>query len=347
MNVSPDFEQILVTATRFLVDDSSPDGLSGRKSLVENRHLGWLVVTNQDNSLLYCTPGALETATFFRSSAKPFQAFPLVEKGFSKQLSTEELAIACASHTGSQRHLELTRSILAKAGLSEAQLQCGPHVPSDPAMQETLRQSGEHPTRAHNNCSGKHAGMLFYCQQAGLDPSLYLNPSHPLQQSILNALRRWGGVDEIPLAIDGCGAPVFYLPLRTMALLYAHLGSTEDFKPLQTAMTSYPAIVGGEGRVDTVLMQVSQGKLLAKVGADGVLCVARGNRGEGLALKLSDGSGEVRDMTLVQILLKLGWLEQEALQDARLSNYLTKTARLNTQNKTVGEYHVHFNPERN
>jgi len=342
MTLSPDYEQILVTGTRFLVDSSSQTGLSEQESLVENRHLGWLVVTDRHQRLLYCTPGASETATFFRSSAKPFQALPLVEKGFHTELTIEELAIACASHTGSIRHTILAHRILEKGGYTEDQLQCGPHAPSDSAMLEQLGKSGAAPGRIHNNCSGKHAAMLFYCRKAGLDPNTYLDPAHPFQQHILSSLRRWSNVDTIPLAIDGCGAPVFYLPLKSMALLYAHLGSSPEFEPLKHAMTTYPEIVGGKGRVDTVLMQASQGRLLAKVGADGVLCVSHVGTGEGLALKLSDGSGDVRDLALVQILVTLGWLDQNALSHSELIAYLNKRHRMNTQNKIVGEYHVHF-----
>lgn len=342
MTLSPELEQILVTATRFLTDSSSENGLSEHESLIENRHLGWLVVSDQHHRLLYCTPGAAETATFFRSSAKPFQAFPFVESGHYKELSTEELAIACASHTGSQRHIDLAAAILKKAGFAECNLQCGPHAPFDSEMQETLHKTGQAPNRLHNNCSGKHAAMLLYCHKMGWDPNTYLEPNHPLQQSILSALRHWGEIEGIPLAIDGCGAPVFYLPLKTMALLYAHLGSTPEFEPLRNAMTSFPEVVGGNGRVDTVLMQATQGRLLAKVGADGVLCVAHSKAGEGLALKLADGSGEVRDLALVQILLKLGWLSEADTHHPELAEYLQKTQRRNTQGKLVGEYHVHL-----
>lgn len=344
MTLSSDFKQILVTGTRYLVDSSSQTGLSEHESLVENRHLGWLVVTDRSQRLLYCTPGASEIATFFRSSAKPFQAYPLVKKGIHAELTTDELAIACASHTGSQMHTSLAHRILTKAGLPEESLQCGPHAPIDAGTQEQLRQTGSVPSRIHNNCSGKHAAMLLYCQRLGLDTTTYLDPRHPLQQEILDALKQWGRVSSIPLAIDGCGAPVFYLPLQTMALLYAHLGSTPEFQPLCAAMTSYPEVVGGQGRVDTVLMQASQGRLLAKVGADGVLCVSHVGSGEGLALKLADGSGEIRDLTLVHILYQLGWLDENTKSHPDIVKFLDKKRRLNTQNKIVGEFQVHFQP---
>jgi len=337
-------ESAFVTAHRFIgvhSDGALPQG----ESFVENRHMGWLVISHRHQGLLYSTPGASEIATFFRSSAKPFQAFPLIESGVHQELTEAELALTCASHVGSHRHVELARSILEKAGIQESCLQCGPHAPADAAMLEYLRQSEKTPTPIHNNCSGKHAGMLFYCQRQQLDPATYLNFEHPLQQRILNALRQWGGVQDIPTAIDGCGAPVFYLPLRTMALLYAHLGSAEEYAPLRKAMINHPEIVGGAGRVDTVIMQASRGKLLAKVGADGVLCVSRVGADEGLALKIADGSEPIRNMAIVEILTRLGWLDQEAAQDSRLTPFQDQL-RFNTQDKAVGEYQIHYPPRK-
>lgn len=332
-------DQILVTANRFWTD-AAGNIQPERKSIIENRHLGWLTVTNRQGHVLYSTPGAAETATFFRSSGKPFQAFPLVESGFHQELSTRELALTCASHTGSKHHMEIAAAILEKAGLSEEALQCGPHAPADPEMVSHIHRTGEAPTRLFNNCSGKHAGMLFYCHKTGLDPKTYLQPQHPLQQRILNAVKQWGGVEDVPLAIDGCGAPIFYLPLTSMARLYAHLGTSSEFAPLQQAMTQHPELVGGQGRVDTSIMQATEGRLLAKVGADGVLCVAKVSADEGLALKLSDGSAEVRDMALVQILIHLNWLTEQDTQDPRLRPFLEKKFRKNTQERTVGDYHI-------
>lgn len=344
MPLSIHSDQVLITATRFLTGTVAHEQAT-RESLVENRHLGWLIVTNRQKQFLYCTPGSEDAATFFRSSAKPFQAFPLVQTGLHSGLSTEELALACASHTGSKRHTDLAFSILKKAGYPESALQCGPHDPADSDALAQLRSHHQAPSRIHNNCSGKHAAMLFYCHKAGLDPDTYLDPAHPLQQAILQSIQQWGEVDSVPLAIDGCGAPVFYLPLHSMALLYAHLGTTPDFQPLQQAMVSFPEAVGGKKRVDTTIMQASQGKLLTKVGADGVLCVARVGSGEGLALKISDGSGEVRDMALVEILIRLGWLDSQAAKDEQLSAFRKKMLRTNTQNKTIGEFQLHFDPK--
>jgi L-asparaginase II len=343
---SPLYDSVLVTASRYKAGLSrAADAMAPiSEEIIENYHLGWVVVFDHHQGILYSTPGATEIATFFRSAAKPFQTFPLVADGYADALTREELAVACASHTGSHRHLALAGSILKKAGYPADALQCGPHKPTDAAMLSELRQEQRAPEKLHNNCSGKHAGMLLYCRLAALDPTTYLDIEHPLQQRILGILRQWGGVEDIPLAIDGCGAPVFHLPLVTMARLYAYLGSDEAFSAIREAMISYPEVIGGEGLVDTVIMQASKGKLLAKVGADGVLCVSRVGMNQGLALKIADGSAEIRNLALVEILARLGWLEENALQDSRLQPY-RDNRRTNTQGKTIGRYQVHMNPE--
>lgn len=325
----------LVRSTRFLTGSTETD----HKSPTENRHGGWLIVQGTTSDPLYCTPGASQIATFFRSSAKPFQAFPLVETGFAEALTEEELAVACASHTGSPRHLALVRAILEKAGLNEAALQCGPHWPLDKESVQTLQSTHAEPTALHNNCSGKHAAMLYTCIRAGWDPASYLQPQHPLQQRILEVLKTWSGIAQIPTAIDGCGAPVFYLPLQAMARLYAHLGSAPEFAPIRQAMSSHPETVGGMGRADTVIMQASQGQLLAKVGADGVICVSHTEKAQGLALKMADGNNEIRNLTVVEMLIRLNWLTPEQATDSRLTPY-RQLERLNTQGQVIGRHEI-------
>jgi L-asparaginase II len=344
-------EPILVTAVRYEISDRRivPQGSRSPENpvtagLVENRHIGWAIVSDSRQTILYSTPGAQAIATFFRSAAKPFQAFPLLETGYLESLSSEDLAIACASHSASQEHVDQVEHLLDKAGLDASALQCGPDEPGDGVMRRALRASGFSPGKIHNNCSGKHAGMLLCCRAHGWDASRYLQPDHPLQQRILRVLRHWGGVAEIPLAVDGCGAPVFYLPLATMARLYACLGAEDAFSPLREAMLAHPELVGGEGRVDTAIMQASRGHLLAKVGADGVLCASHPGTGQGLALKIADGSASVRNLALVHLLRALGWLDDAAWDDPRLAPH-REHRRFNTLGQAVGEYQVHYLPK--
>lgn len=343
-------EPVLVTATRYTLSERRLEPMECQASngniaegLIENRHIGWAVVSDHRQAIPYSTPAAEEIATFFRSAAKPFQALPLLGEVCREGLSSEDLAIACASHSASQQHIERVESLLAKAGLDASSLQCGPAEPGDDVMRRALRASGLPSGAIYNNCSGKHAGMLLCCRRQGWDMSRYLQPDHPLQQVILRALRHWGGVEEIPLAVDGCGAPVFYLSLPVMARLYACLGVENALSPLRDAMLAHPELVGGEGRVDTVIMQVSRNRLLAKVGADGVLCASRPETGHGLALKIADGSPSVRNLAFVHFLRALGWLDDAAWKDLRLAPH-RETRRYNTLGQIIGEYRVHHLP---
>lgn len=312
-----------------------------RGDFCENRHRGWLVVTDSTGHSLYSTPGAAEIATFFRSSAKPFQAYPLVAAGYHQTLCAEELAITCASHTASDEHLVWVNSLLKKGGFQKSHLQCGPHPPLDNTQRRILEIAGQSPGALHNNCSGKHAGMLYACARSGWPAETYLGLEHPLQLEILEGISRWSGESEIPRSVDGCGAPVFYMPLKAMARLYACLGGADAFAPISKAMKDFPVLVGGEGRIDTVLMQASGGKLLAKVGADGVMGVSLVGRGQGMAVKIADGSNEIRNRFVVWALQELGWLEEEALSHPALICYLSEE-RLNTQGRVVGQYRFYL-----
>jgi L-asparaginase II len=312
-----------------------------RGEFSENRFTGWLAVSDNTGHLLYSTPGIEQAATFFRSSAKPFQAMPLIQEGFYHDLSVEELAIACASHSATSTHLAYVQKILQKAEMSEEALLCGPHPPLDESANDELKRLHQKPHAIHNNCSGKHAAMLYYCKRSGLDYKTYLDFEHPLQVKILNNLKVWTGLKDIYRAIDGCGAPVFYLSLPHMATLYAKLSTDEMARPIVQAMTTHPFLIGDEQRVDTVLMKATQGKLLAKVGADGVLGVCRVGTGEGFILKMDDGSNEIRDKVAVSALKEIGWLNDEELSHPGIVSFLG-SERKNSQEKTIGRFHIHL-----
>ena len=244
---------------------------------------------------------------YLRSSAKPFQALPLVFSGAADAfgLTGEELAVACASHSAEPRHLAAVRSILRKAGLSEDDLQSGAHPPMHVPTAARLVRNGEQPRPIHGNCSGKHAGMLAVCAHAGWDPAGYRDAEGPLQKLVRRTVAKLCGLEpgEVRLAGDGCGVPVFALPLENLALGFARLGAggeagTEDFPEdlleavvrVRDAMRAYPGTVAGTGRFDTRLMQATD--LVAKSGAEGVFAAASPvETGWGLALKISDGAG--------------------------------------------------------
>ena len=269
-----------------------------RGELVESIHRGRLAVSDPWGNVLEAF-GESEAYVYLRSSAKPFQALPLILSGTADAfgLTEEELAVACASHNAEEPHLAAVRSILEKAGLSEDDLQSGAHPPMYGPADAKLIRSGEEPRPIHSNCSGKHSGMLAVCVHEGYETLDYRDPGHPLQRRILGLIAALCDVeeDEVLIAGDNCGVPAFALPLRSFATGLARFVTGEDLRDdladaafrLGGAMRAHPFMVAGTGRLDTELMERTH--LLVKGGAEAVLAV--GNpQGWGMALKISDGS---------------------------------------------------------
>lgn len=279
--------------------EDAPLAATRRDSLVESVHRGRVVVCDPAGNILDAV-GDPEGYVYFRSSAKPFQALPLVLSGAADalKLSEEELAVICASHNAEPRHLSAVRSILRKAGLSEDDLQSGAHPPMHGPAAARLARSGDEPRPIHGNCSGKHAGMLALCANQGWNTTGYRKPDHPLQQKILGAIVGICGAerDEVLVAGDNCGVPAFALPLKNLALGFARLATGENLsgelveavRRIRDAMRSNPFMVSGTGRFDTELMQATN--LVVKSGAEAVFACGS-PEGWGMAIKVSDGSG--------------------------------------------------------
>ena len=282
-----------------------------RGDLVESVHRGRYVIRDARGETLDSLGDPAGYACL-RSSAKPFQALPLVFSGAADAfgIGDEELAVACASHNAEPRHLRAVRSILRKAGLSEEDLQSGAHPPMHAPTAARLAALGEEPRPIHDNCSGKHAAMLAVCAHAGWDPAGYRDPQGPLQKLVRRTVAKICGLEpeQVKLAGDGCGVPVFAIPLEALALGFARLGAggesgAEEFpedlleavRKVRDAMRKYPYMVAGTGRFDTNLMQATA--LIAKSGAEGVFAAANPaqpgseHASWGLALKISDGAG--------------------------------------------------------
>ncbi|MDP8952850.1 MAG: asparaginase [Actinomycetota bacterium] len=253
-----------------------------------------------------------------RSSAKPFQALPLVFSGAADAfgITREEISVACGSHSAEPRHLAAVRSILRKAGLSEDDLQSGAHPPMHVPTAARLVKGGEEPRPIHGNCSGKHAGMLAVCAHAGWDSAGYRDPDGPLQKLVRRTVAKLCGLEseEIWIAGDNCGVPVFILPLGNLALGFARLaaaGGVEDFpedlaeavERVRDAMRRHPFMVAGTGRFDTALMRSTD--LVAKSGAEGVFAAGHPD-GWGLALKVSDGAGRAVAPTAIAAVSRRG-----------------------------------------
>ena len=292
-----------VEPARAALPDPAPDApvvAVWRGDLIQTIHRGRYVVRDTRGELIDSL-GDPESYIHLRSTAKPFQALPLVFSGAVDAfgITDEELAVVCASHSAEPKHLAAVRSVLSKAGLSEADLRSGVHPPIYALAAARLARSGEEPRPIHGNCSGKHAGMLAMCAHAGWDPAGYRDPESPLQKLIRRTVAKLCGLEPeaVQLAGDGCGVPVFALPLENLALGFARLavGGAEDFpkdlseavRRVRDAMRAHPYMVAGTGRFDTRLMEATG--LVAKGGAEGIFA-AGSPEGWGLALKVSDGA---------------------------------------------------------
>jgi L-asparaginase II len=328
---------------------------------VESRHRGYIAVVDPAGNVI-ADFGSIGTRTHFRSAAKPFQALPIIATGAADhfQFTAQELAVINGSHSGEAQHLATVQAILDKIGLTEAVLQCGAHMPFDDVTAKQLRANGHPPRTLHNNCSGKHAGMLALAKFLNHPIENYLDPEHPIQRLIRATLARFTNVpyDKIGVAIDGCSAPVFITMIASMAFSYARLVGVEhtDIAADQTltqaaqritqAFIHHPVMIGGtRNRLDTDLMQVAHGQLISKVGAEGVqllgvLPCERYPHGLGIAIKIEDGDiKRARDPVVIETLRQLGVLNEE--QVAQLAPY----ARANVYNHrklVVGEVRTCF-----
>ncbi|MDA8346900.1 MAG: asparaginase [Thermaerobacter sp.] len=290
-----------------------------RGGRVESEHYGHAAVVDNDGRLLFSL-GDPDHRIYLRSSAKPFQTMAVVLSGAADryQMTSADLAIATASHTAEAVHQEQVTGLLSRVGQGVEDLQCGAHPPADSEAAEELRRQGLQPTALHNNCSGKHAGMLGVAKALGADIGGYLSPDAPGQRLVRRIVSAFCGVpeEEIGIGVDGCSAPVFQVPVRALALGFARLadpsGMPQDYalaaRRVQEAMVEHPYLVAGRGRIGVDLMQASSGRLVAKTGAEAVYGVGDRSRGQGLALKLMDGSHRAVAPALVESLLQAGFL---------------------------------------
>ena len=286
--------------------------------------------------------GVPDIVVFARSAVKPVQAVPMVADGAADRFGwgEAELALACASHSGEPRHVEVARGMLDSLGLGEDALACGAHPPFNTAAAQDLSDRGEKPTRLHNNCSGKHAAMLGLAAAHGWPLRGYHEAEHPVQQRMLEEIAHWSSVpaDRIDVAVDGCGVATFALPLNTLALTFARLAVTTRSPEsaaarLIHAMQAFPELVGGTGRLCTELMRTTRGRIFAKVGAEGVYCAGVPGAEIGVALKVEDGARRAAEPALIEVLRLLGLLTEEEMGD--LDRYAGPDVK-NTRGEIVG-----------
>lgn len=330
-----------------------------RGSITESWHRGHVLAIEPDGNVVAYLGTPQTTVTFLRSSAKPFQAMPLLVSGAAERFgfTDREVALACASHNGEPIHTELASSMLEKIGLGPDALKCGVHEPYGVEAARALRERGEAPNVLHNNCSGKHAGMLAVALHLGAPIETYNRPEHPVQLAIGKTIAQFANmpVEDLAVAVDGCAVPVFGITVKAMALAFARLVSPpQSFdEPTRRAcerivrvMSTYPELIGGTSdRLDTEIMRAAPGRLVSKVGAEGVYTAGikpceEWPRGLGVALKIEDGDDRrARPTVVVETLRQLGVLKDESLEAMAKYAYFPV---LNRPGDIVGEIRAKF-----
>lgn len=293
-----------------------------RGGKVESLHRGDVAVVDVKGKIIDQV-GDPERPMFWRSAAKPFQLLPFVEQGGIEkfQMTDAEVALMASSHSGEPEHVELVRRALAKVGLTTDCLDCGPAKPMNSRAAKALMLQKQPYQPVHNPCSGKHTGMLALATMLAIPIQGYTEPEHPVQKMMLAAVAESAGLQpsEVEIGIDGCGVPVFYLPLNHMALAYARLAKPEDgnwggretaVRTIRDAMLNHPSVVAGTGRIDTVLMSLTKGRILAKIGAEAVYCLASVPDGIGITFKVEDGSYRAINPVVIGVLNRLGLLSK-------------------------------------
>jgi L-asparaginase II len=325
-----------------------------RGETIESIHRGHLIIVDGTGETLFRL-GDPETVTFWRSSAKSFQAIPFLRNGTAERFgfSDQEIALACGSHSGETMHVETAAKMLDKIGLNELNLHCGAHPPFNEKRAAEMSKSGEQPTQLHNNCSGKHAAMLAFAKYAGADLGTYELMENPVQQAILDCIAEFSGVprDEIKIGIDGCAAPNFAVPISAMAKSFARLvyppksfddETREACRRIVSATVSNPEMIGGTNRLDTMIICGARGRIVSKIGAEGVYSAGvlpspRWKTGLGIAFKVEDGDDKrARAVVLVELLRQLKILDSDDLRD------ISPLAIKNRRGDTVGRVEPNF-----
>jgi L-asparaginase II len=334
-----------------------------RGEVIESIHHAAMAVADPDGELV-ASWGSPDTKTFLRSSAKPFQALALFENGGRERFdfSLKQVALMCGSHSGTDAHVETVVSIHQKIGISEADLLCGTHPPMDTETGERLIRDGIEPTPNRHNCSGKHSAMLALSRILGAPKEDYVNPEHPVQRLILKIMGEMCGLEtqDIEIGVDGCSVPTFAMPLRVAATAYARLADPRRFSNARAeachtiwqAMTTNPDMVAGHDRFDTCLIQVGEGRILAKGGAEGFqgMAIEAGVLGRdapalGVAIKVADGDlgGRARSVVAIELLKQLGALRDDQVD--QLADFAPRQMA-NWRGITVGRLNPCFQLQR-
>ena len=271
-----------------------------RNNVLESFHRGVVCVVDKDGEILY-SEGDVQQVCYPRSAMKFLQVIPLIENGGIAHFNftLEEIAVMCGSHNAEVEHLRAVNSILQKIGLDKTALHCGPQYPTSKKDTEALIKAGERPQDIHNNCSGKHAGMLAMCVMKGWTTDDYINPQHPLQQLILETCSAFYEYpkEKMTTALDGCSAPIFSVPVYHQAVGFKNIAHPEQFSDARKsacatmieAVSKHPLMVAGTKRYCTDMMLVTAPRIIGKTGAEGVFCMSLPQEKMGVCIKIDDG----------------------------------------------------------
>ena len=309
-----------------------------RGGIAESRHTGAYAVVDGAGRLLR-SAGDVTAPVFPRSAIKALQCVPLIESGAADRFgfTDEEIALACASHNGEPDHVRVARAMLKKALTDEASYECGAHWPLRVEAQHDVVRQGGAAQNVHNNCSGKHAGMLALARHLRFETKNYVTIDHPVQKAVAEALTRYCDVDVARLTwgIDGCSVPTWAFPLRNMALGFARLTAETSVagQRIVAAVRQHPFMVAGTGGFDTNIMQAVP-RVFVKVGAEGVYCGCIAHARIGIALKCDDGSVRAAQAAVASVLASLDvWTLDER---AKLRSF-AHTALTNWRQIHVGD----------
>ena len=318
-----------------------------RGELTESIHVAFAVAIDETGQPFYST-GDPQYLTCIRSSLKPFQAAASVKAGAvdAAEFNDEELALMCASHKGEKMHVKTAQSMLTKLGLTVDDYECGSHFPSDTLTRHRMIREDKEAQPLHNNCSGKHAGMLALAKHLGQGTANYIKKDHPVQRTILEYVQDVSGLEMIPTEIDGCSAPTPFMTLETIAGLFQTLaaGNEPELKRVFKAMSSYPDLVGGSNHFDTNFIKALTGRGVTKVGGESVRGIALKTQDKGsvgIAIKILDGNFRALPVATMKLLEHLELLTEEELQN--LDKFRTKILKNHNQIE-IGriEAHVEF-----
>jgi L-asparaginase II len=306
-----------------------------RGARVESLHRGAVAIVDADGATMHAV-GDVATPVFPRSAVKALQALPLVESGAADRfgLADEELALACASHSGEEGHVAGVARMLGKAGLDASALACGAHWPINQAATFALARTGL-PSALHNNCSGKHAGFLCLACAMGVDHDGYWRPDHPVQNTVRGVLEDLTGAALGPeqRAVDGCSVPTWAIPLRALAHAFAKFGTgyglprarAEAAARLRAACAAKPWYVAGTGRFCTEIIKLLGKRAFVKTGAEGMFCGALPGQGLGIAIKCDDGAGRAAEAVMASIVVR--FLPLDDAERAALARFMRPTLR--------------------